>query len=131
MKAFMISVSLGALVAGCATTTSDEEMAYAQERATHPPVCETTAQCDEMWSRALRWVVDNSEYRVQLQTDALIQTYGPTPNSSYPAYLISKDAIGSGVYQISFRAGCDNMFGCNPDTTMAHAAFNIVVSGEN
>lgn len=116
-------------LSACATT-DDETLARAQAWADRDVVCQSEGECEEMWGRAISWVAEFSSYRIQLQTDDLIQTYGPTPNSPYPAYMVSRTPLGDNQYRINFRAGCDNMFGCNPNIVIAHGAFNRTVLNE-
>jgi len=52
---------------------------------------------------------------------------GPLKNDPSPAFNISKTANGNGTYTIDFRGGCDNIFGCIPDLTVAKANFNRFV----
>ena len=128
MRNLFIGVIGTFALSGCATV-DDATMARAAELASREVVCASEDECEIMWGRALNWVVEHSTYRIQMQTDNLIQTYGPSPNSPAPAYMISKIPLGEGRYRIDFRAGCDNMFGCQPDTTLAHGGFNAVVLG--
>jgi hypothetical protein len=76
------------------------------------------------------WVQDNSQYRLQIQTDSLIQTAGPTDESASSAFTITKRALGGGAYQIVFRSGCDNIIGCVPTGLALQASFNNYVLGQ-
>jgi hypothetical protein len=85
--------------------------------------------CEVKWGRALQWVLHNSEYRIQVQTDSLIQTAGPTEDSASPAFVISRIPLGGGRYEFSMQAGCDNIFGCVHSVETSRAAFAVTVMG--
>ncbi|HLG85683.1 MAG TPA: hypothetical protein VKZ79_00635 [Alphaproteobacteria bacterium] len=106
-----------------------EQQAAVQAQAARPVVCSTGGDCEVKWGRALQWVLNNSAYKVQSQSDAMISTMGPLPDDPRPAYTITKMAQGNGTYLIDFRAGCDNIFGCVPNLMVAKADFVVAVMG--
>lgn len=116
-------------VAACATP-SPQETALIQSQAARQVTCMTGDDCDVKWGKALQWVLNHSDYRVQVQSETLIQTFGPLPNSASPAYIITKAAMGGGSFLIDFRAGCDNIFGCIPDPVRARADFVVTLMGQ-
>jgi hypothetical protein len=95
-----------------------------------PITCTKGADCDGKWSRAVSWVATNSAYKVQTQTDSIIQTMGPLPDDPRPAYSVTKLATGPTTYEITFNGGCDNWLGCIPGVTEARAEFaGFVLNG--
>ncbi len=104
-------------LAGCAS---------AAPQAASPPrpvTCKAGPDCDAKWSRALAWVTSNSGYKLQTQTDSVVQTMGPITDSPRPAYTVTKLATGPGTFEITFTGGCDNIFGCVPSIDEARAKF--------
>jgi hypothetical protein len=123
MRALVFSgLAASVLLAGCATVSPEQQAALSAE-ASRPVTCTAGPDCEVKWGRALKWVLDNSSYRVQSQSDVMISTMGPLPNDPRPAFTITKMATGGGAYVIDFRAGCDNMFGCIPSLVEAKASF--------
>ena len=121
------------LLTGC--TTPQQRLEFAMQRleidrqAARPVTCTAGEDCEVKWGRALQWVLDNSAYKLQTQSDALLSTFGPFPNDPRPAYSISKVATGGGNYVIDFRGGCDNIFGCQPTLLEGKASFVGAVMG--
>lgn len=126
-----LSILLSVLGLGsCATTLSPEALAIQQEQAARPVLCQGADDCEVKWGRAVRWVLDNSAYRIQVQTADIIQTAGPLPNDPRSAYVVSRVALGGGRFQFEIRSGCDNMFGCFPTDLEARAGFSTAVLGQ-
>jgi hypothetical protein len=95
------------------------------------PKCAGAEDCQVKWGRAVAWVSQHSPWRIQTQTDNLIQTYGPGDSASTStAFVVNKIPVGSGEYQISMRCGCANFLGCDRDSSEWKADFNIYVSGQ-
>jgi len=126
MKALVFAALLA--LAACVTMTPAEQAAL-QEQAARPVTCSGSDDCEVKWGRAIQWVLSNSQYRIQVQTDQLIQTAGPTPDSPVPAFVISRVAMGGGNYSFSLQGGCDNPFGCVPSLLESQASFVDAVMG--
>ncbi len=93
-----------------------------------PITCNKGPDCDAKWSRAVSWVTTNSSYKVQTQTDSIIQTMGPLPDSPSPAYSVTKVAATPTMYEITFNGGCDNFLGCIPTVAESRATFAAFVN---
>jgi hypothetical protein len=79
-----------------------------------PITCRAGPDCDVKWSRAVAWVANNSRWKIQTQTDLLVQTFNSADSSPSPSFTVSKTASGDGLYEISLNGGCANLFGCIP-----------------
>ena len=123
----IITLTACAAIAAC-TTMTPAQQAETQRQAARPVTC-TVADCEVKWGRALQWVLNNSAYKIQNQSESLLTTMGPLPDDPRPAFTISKIAQGDGRYVIDFRAGCDNMFGCVPTLVESRASFVQAVMG--
>lgn len=114
------AVSLG----GCLTTQDADQ----------PPIpsikCKQGQDCDGKWSRAVAWVSQNSAYKIQVQSDSLIQTYSAVEDSDTGLSMtVTKAALTEpGEYEIVARMGCANPIGCVPDPQTALAQFAAFVS---
>lgn len=65
MNKWLAVAALG-LLSACATTNPPSpELVAAANR---PITCSDEQDCAVKWSRAVQWVVDNSAYRLQMQT---------------------------------------------------------------
>lgn len=118
-----------ALLAGCATQQAGDP--FIESKARTPLICKDKAHCDLYWQRAQIWVQQNSRYRIQNVTDTIISTYGPFGSNVWLAYQVARVPQGDGGAEITIRAACDNMFGCNPNVTYAIAAFKQYVAVGN
>jgi hypothetical protein len=119
-------------LAGCASGPTPAQEAAFNRDAARDVVCEGQEDCEVKWGRAIQFTLDNSYYRIQQQTDALIQTAGPLPNYPNLVMVISKIPLGGGQYRFDLRGGCDNMFGCVPTLIQAKAYFvRTVMDGKS
>jgi hypothetical protein len=82
------------------------------------------------WSRAVSWVATNTGYKMQTQTDSIVQTMGPLPDSPTPAFNVTKVATSPTNYQITFSGGCDNWIGCVPTVEESRVKFTSFVLGQ-
>ena len=114
------------LLGGCAGQPLDPAVI---EAASQPVICKAGAECDAKWSRAVSWVVRNSQWKIQNQTDQIVETYNPTDYSTSPGFTITKVAEGNDAYEIDFATSCVNMFGCQPNPVALKADFNEYVNG--
>lgn len=115
----------------CATApTAEEDDAMLRDSA-REVTCTGAEDCEIKWGQAVQWVIDNGAFRIQIQTDTMIQTAGPLPNDPRLAMVITKVARGNGVYAFQLQGGCDNMFGCSPTIGYAKAYFvRAVMDGQ-
>lgn len=124
--ALLAAIPCGVLMlAGCATAPT------APAAQGKPLTCTTGADCDFRWSRAVSWVVTNSGYKIQTQTDSVIQTMGPTHDNPTPAFTVTRVAVSPGVYEFTFGGGCDNLFGCIPTVDESRASFAAYIMAES
>ncbi len=101
-------------------------------QAAQPPIpaitCKQGQDCDAKWSRAVAWVSQNSAYRMQVQSDVLIQTYNSTNTDI--AVVVNKVATKQpGDYEIDVSISCGNPIGCVPDARDQLIKFNTFVNG--
>lgn len=110
-------------MAACAST----EM---QQLLPQPIICISGADCDAKWHRAATWIAANSTFKIQVRTDTIMQTAGPVPSETTPAFTVTKVARGEGRYEITFNGGCGNPNRCVPSIAQSHARFAQFVLGE-
>lgn len=122
MKITTIVLAAAAL-AGCATQLTPEQQAIVTQTAARQVTCSGADDCEVKWGRAVQWVLDTNAFRIQVQTDVMIQTAGPLPDHPELAVVVSKIATGGGNFRFEVSGGCDNMFGCIPTLEIAKASF--------
>src|SRR5436305_3183574 len=97
-----LRLSIGAVCAialsGCITA---EQQASVTEAA-KPITCRAGADCDAKWSKASSWIAEHSKYKVETNSDTLIQTSGPSTLETDPSprYKVAKLMKGPGEYTI-------------------------------
>jgi hypothetical protein len=112
-----------AMLAGCAARQPHPGAAEAR----YPLYCENKPECDLLWQRAQIWVSQNSGYRIQTATDAVIQTFGPFGSKVELAFQVLRNPRADGGAAITIRGYCDNMFGCQPNEIDAILRFKSFV----
>ena len=72
-----------------------------------PLRCPSKEQCDRWWRTAQVWVVKNAGFKIQVATDAILQTYNPTAGASSWAFQVTRapDGATSEVFEIEARCG--------------------------
>ena len=114
------------LLVGCANNQQSDALKAEAQRTT--PQCQSDDECQVMWSAARRWVLNNAGTKIQNYGADYLDTYNPIANSPRLAAQVSKDAIGSGKYQIIAKLWCDNIFGCQPGAWESLVDFNRTVN---
>jgi hypothetical protein len=114
-----------ALSASCSQVRFSEPAANPESA--EPVLCASKAQCDVYWQRAQAWVANNSQYRLQTTTDAVIETDGPVSTRTALAFRITKVPDNVGGARIYAVSACGNLLGCSPTPTEAVAAFKRFV----
>jgi hypothetical protein len=94
-----------------------------------PVRCGSRDQCDRWWRTAQVWVVKNAGYRVQIATDAIVQTAGPDSGSSSWFFLATRAPHADGGEAIELEARCGSAATCSPAYETAVADFKRAVRG--
>lgn len=79
--------------------------------------------CKAEWERAQLWIARHSQWKTQIATDVLVQTYNPTNNAVSYGFTITKEPVGSGIYVIRMALACGNIYGCDPKPLDVSNAF--------
>jgi hypothetical protein len=118
------TIALAMLMAvGCSVTNSKIKTALATAEAVDTPVTCDSAQCAEYWQRAQVWLGKHSQWKLQIATDIMLQTYNPTNDNPSYGFSVLSEPIGGGRYRITVSANCGNAFGCNPKVEDVRRAF--------
>ncbi len=121
MRLPLLCVALA--LAGCAEHVDPAVAAAAAQ----PVVCTGEADCAAKWSRAVNWVVQNSHWKIQTQTDQMIATFNPIDSSTDAGFTVTKVSTGGAAYEIDMSISCDNLISCIPGPTELKANFNTYV----
>lgn len=112
----VVSVLLASSLGGCATSPAGSKLpADLQTELNTPLYCNDDAECKTMWERATYFVNTNAGFKLQIHNDTIIETYNPTDASPRLAFSITREPLGNGRYQITTKAWCANIFGCQPN----------------
>jgi hypothetical protein len=112
----------------CACATSPAMQAKQAELNRTIPTCAGAEDCNAKWEAAQLWVVHNAAFKIQTQSNVLIETYNATGGTTNIAVRVTKEPIGGGKYQFLVRVWCDNIFGCQPNSWDAALDFNQKIS---
>lgn len=115
------------LASGCATMPDPQRQAMMDEINRTIPVCSGETDCNAKWEAAQIWVARNADYKIQLATSVLIETYNSTNGSPSIAAKVTKEPLGGGKYRLLVAVWCDNMFGCVPNAYGKALEFNKTV----
>jgi hypothetical protein len=91
--------------------------------------CNSKDQCDRWWRTAQVWVVKNSGYKVQIATDAILQTYNATPGKTSWAFQITRSPHLDGGEIIEIDGSCGLHSACSPVYETIVADFKRTVLG--
>ena len=119
------------LLAGCATST---EIVTALEPARDmPSEVRCTDPCTDEWQRAQFWISTYSGWRMQTNTDVVIETFSPSEGSVRRGFSVTREPMGGGEYVIRLGQYCDNFLGCGSatDLEVEQAFLYYVQTGED
>lgn len=132
MRRKSLLLVLISLLVGCTSMDnwgmSPQQIAEVERNAAMSVTCDGASDCELKWARALDWVQRNSRWKLRVATEMVITTEGPLDTTD-AAFEITKYPRGGGHYEIRFRAGCGNVFGCVPSLKQLQADFNVSVMG--
>lgn len=74
--------------------------------------CKTESQCGRWWKTAQVWVVKNSGMKLQIATDAILDTYNPSGYVSGWGVLVTRSPSIDGGEIIDIRAACRPAASC-------------------
>lgn len=119
-----------ALVSGCASIDDPgSPLAAALEQTNGTPLLvECSGNCKTEWERAQLWLVKHSAWKIQSATDVLLQTYSPVNSEPSYGFIITKEPIAGGRYNINMSLHCGNLFGCSPRPVSVLKAFAYYVT---
>src|SRR6202045_5326022 len=120
----IVVLAPGMLLAACASSQLQQLMPP------QPIICISGPDCDAKWGRAATWITTNSTFKIQVRTDTSLQTAGPVPSETTPAFTVTKVARGEGRFEITFNAACGTGARCLPPITEARARFTQAVLGQ-
>lgn len=122
------------LLTSCANVPSQSEVERLAAQARirdSAPICNND-NCQKKWDAAQVWVSQNSAFKIQTVSTAIIETYSPTNGDPRLAYQITKAPYKDGQYQIIIKAYCANwLLGCNPSPLDAAQSFNNYINSIN
>lgn len=68
--------------------------------------CDNPGECKAMWEAAQVWVAKNAAFKIQTQTDLIIETYNSPFKDSGLAVRVMREPLGDGTYLLTITADC-------------------------
>lgn len=121
-----ISVLLAFGLSSCAV--SPETQSKMDEFARTIPSCSSDAECSRKWAAARAWIVGNSDYPIQGDSDTRIYASNALNTMSGVGVIVDRVAISGGGYQIVADMECFSAYNC-PDLWDRMVDFNRTVNG--
>lgn len=94
---------------GCAPVLNQHQMEILShaKTPTRSIVCEGAA-CGDYWAKAQVWLSKHSGYKVQTQTESVMETYGPSYDTDPMTcgFSITKQPLGGDKFKIEFAPHC-------------------------
>lgn len=111
MKIFFIVGILS--ISACAPVLNQHQIETfsSSKTDTRSIICEGSA-CGDYWAKAQVWISKHSGYKVQTQTENVIETFGPSYDLDpmMCGFSITKQPMGSRKFKIEFSPHCFDKF---------------------
>lgn len=130
MSKFCVLALLLALV-GCAAPPPPAVAPEIAEAAWRPLDCANAQQCAVWWRRTQVWIASNSRMKIQIATDAIIETYNAVDYAPVFAYRATREPRTDGGERIVLSMSCGNPLGCHENSVAIRARFNAYVREGN
>lgn len=116
---------LGSAIAGICVSAVGWISSGSLEAAPDIIGCTAGADCDAKWVRAKQWVLDNSKYPVNVDTETEISSVTRTRfNDPGLIVTVNRFARHDGTFVITLRVGCGMLVGpCKPSVGQAQESF--------
>lgn len=113
-------------LAGCGLPAkAPSSMTSAEVAEYNTPIdCDGAEECGLLWRRAQAWVVQNSGFKIQIATDAIVETYNPPTYSTRWAFRITRTPITKTRERIQVEPNCGEVPLCSRRKDSMVAAFN-------
>lgn len=125
-QAMAVSALLAFGLSSCAV--SPETQAKMDEFARTIPSCSSDAECSRKWAAARAWLVQNSDYPIQGDSDTRIYASNSLNAISGVGVIVDRVASSGGGYQIVADMECFSAYNC-PDLWDRMVDFNRAVNG--
>ncbi len=118
----LLAAVISLMLAACGSAPEDERTPTAV-------ACRAGPDCDHKWARAIAWIQQNADYKIERVDGRRIQTFGPYGKSEGTAITVEKVATGEGEAQLFIHVSCANIVTCYPSVTAQKISFVEYVSG--
>lgn len=123
MKKMVLALAFlaSATLAGCASRhqVSEAFAAKARQRIT----CSGAEQCTLYWRRAQAWLALNSEMKIQIATDMMLETYNPVNHNPVYGFRIMRIPDAGQTERIMIHMSCGNLLGCSEPRELVTVRF--------
>lgn len=105
-----MAAALAAMLTGCVMPPTMQTAApyeqWEMDEANKPVECVGAAQCAAVWRAAQVWVINNSGFKIQVVSDAIIQTYNAPNYSTNWAFTVTREPRGGDVERLFIVPSC-------------------------
>ena len=106
----VVSTIIASSLASCAI--SPETQAKMDEYTRTIPTCSSDSDCAVKWAAARAWVVVNSDFIIQGDSDTRLFASNTLPSQSGIGAIVDRVATGAGNYQIVVDLECFSVYSC-------------------
>ncbi|MFT6094221.1 MAG: hypothetical protein ACJA2Q_002123 [Pseudohongiellaceae bacterium] len=76
------------------------------------PLCSSIEDCQQKWTIARAWVVDNSDFTIRSESETRIMATSNLISQSGFGVTVNRSPVEAGNYQISVSVECFSAYGC-------------------
>lgn len=128
MMKLMMAAAAAVTLAGCVSPQMMQQAEAVEpwetEEANLPVECKGAAQCATVWRAAQVWVANNSGFKMQVVSDAIIQTYNAPNYSQRYAFQVTREPRGGDLDRILIVPSCGGAPMCRLSPWRMSARFN-------
>jgi hypothetical protein len=112
MKILIYSSTVLTALILCACAVSPATQALRAEYESTIPVCSSNENCQQKWTIARAWVVDNSDFAIRNESETRIMATSNLISQSGLGVTVNRSPAGGGNYQITVSVECFAAYGC-------------------
>lgn len=115
------------LTAGCAVRPQQPVAPvepWEEEHARQPFECRGASECATAWRAAQAWIAMNAAYKIQVASDAVVQTYNARDYSTGWAFQLTRMPVGNGAERFELVPSCGAVSLCELPSWRMRAKFN-------
>jgi len=122
---YSTTVFMALVLSACAVPAATQALRAEYESTI--PVCSSNENCQQKWTIARAWVVDNSDFAIRNESETRIMATSNLISQSGLGVTVNRSPAGGGNYQITVSVECFAAYGC-PNSWEIMVDFNRAVN---